>query len=133
MPNLKSLGEPIDSPCEGGHCTSLKEEVTGMPHSRCEKHTPKVSNLKQTVREELREKFGEQVAPSGIYAVQTNIEDLYPFLDSIIDRAKKEVVEEMVKIIRESRTLDENLGIGMREGNARFQAIADILSKQLTN
>ena len=51
--------------------------------------------------------------------------DLKSFISSLL--AKQQ--EEFVKIVKNSRTVDEHFGLGIKEETARNQVIADIKSK----
>lgn len=62
------IGEPINSPCEGGKCTSWNDEVHGAKHSVCEKHATmyeNANNPKSTDKEKiLEDQLDEQFLPT---------------------------------------------------------------------
>jgi hypothetical protein len=48
-------------------------------------------------------------------------------LDTLIDSTHQATVEEIIKILDTSRTLEEKYGVGVKEQTAREQVKADIL------
>lgn len=76
----------------------------------------------------MRERFDELW---GGYDSKIDSEGLDKKMLDFIEQELKKEREEIVEIVRNSRTVEETLGIGIREDQARTQAIVDILSKLL--
>ena len=77
-----------------------------------------------TVRERYEEKFGW----ANSFGTFTGIrdEEIVKFITAEREAGAREVLLSMQKIVAESRTVEEEYGIGNGEATARAQVIADI-------
>lgn len=50
-----------------------------------------LQSQQEKARAGIKQNFAEQMAPSGVFAVQTNVEDIYPVLDSLISSTVRAV------------------------------------------
>lgn len=98
------LGAPIFSPCEGGECTTLKQELDGAARSRCEKHT----RIPSPDGESWIEGFDILFPDADGYEVNYDKKAILSFITSLIKEKEEVIEEEILDIIKENGHQQEN-------------------------